>query len=53
MGGMESDFGGGYIEYACLPERCLFPLDGNLDWATLGAIPEMFQTAWVLVAGIP
>ncbi len=46
MGGMGREFDGGYAEYSCVPERCVFPLEGNLDWATLGALPEMFQTAW-------
>ena len=46
MGGMGREFDGGYAEYTCVPERCVFPLEADLDWAALGAIPEMFQTAW-------
>jgi NADPH:quinone reductase-like Zn-dependent oxidoreductase len=46
MGGMGRDFDGGYAEYTCVPERCIYPLETDLDWAVLGAIPEMFQTAW-------
>lgn len=46
MGGMGRDFDGGYAEYTCVPERCVFPTKADLEWSTLGAIPEMFQTAW-------
>jgi NADPH:quinone reductase-like Zn-dependent oxidoreductase len=46
LGGMGRDFDGGYGEYTCVPQLCVFPLETDLDWATVGAIPEMFQTAW-------
>ncbi len=46
MGGMGRDFDGGYAEYTCVPERCVFPLETDLEWSVLGAIPEMFQTTW-------
>ena len=46
MGNMGRMFDGGYAEYTLVPETSVFPLDTTLDWATLGAIPEMFQTAW-------
>ncbi|MEE9276445.1 MAG: zinc-binding alcohol dehydrogenase family protein [bacterium] len=46
MGGMGRKFDGGYAEYACAPESIVFPFDSDLDWATLGAMPEMFQTTW-------
>ncbi|MCP4164303.1 MAG: alcohol dehydrogenase catalytic domain-containing protein [Chloroflexi bacterium] len=46
MGGMGRELDGGYAEYTCVPERCIYPLETDLEWATLGAIPEMFQTAW-------
>lgn len=46
MGEMGRAFDGGYAEYALLPEHIVFPFDYDLDWATLGAIPEMFQTAY-------
>jgi len=44
MGGMGRDFDGGYAEYATLPLAIVFPFASDLPWATLGAIPEMFQT---------
>ncbi len=46
MGGMGRAFDGGYAEYTCVPEKCVFPLESDLDWSILGAIPEMFQTAY-------
>ena len=45
MGEMGRLFDGGYAEYSCVPEYCIIPFKSDLDWATLGAIPEMFQTA--------
>jgi len=44
MGGMGRDFDGGYAEYATVPLAIVFPFESGLPWATLGAIPEMFQT---------
>lgn len=46
MGGMGRDFDGSYAEYTCVPKENVFPLETDLDWKTLGAIPEMFQTAY-------
>lgn len=44
MGGMGRQFDGSYAEYTVVPESIVFPIDSNLDWAVLGALPEMFQT---------
>jgi NADPH2:quinone reductase len=44
MGGMGRNFDGGYAEYVALPSNIVFPFESDLPWATLGAIPEMFQT---------
>lgn len=46
MGGMGRQFNGGYAEYTCVPAGQVIPFNSDLDWATLGAIPEMLQTAW-------
>lgn len=46
MGGMGRQFDGSYAEYTLVPASSVFPIKTNLDWATLGAIPEMFQTVW-------
>src|SRR5205807_8701255 len=46
MGGMGRQYNGGYAEYAVLPLERLMPLQTTLSWEMLGAIPEMFLTAW-------
>jgi NADPH:quinone reductase-like Zn-dependent oxidoreductase len=46
MGGMGRDFDGGYAEYTCVPAGHLQAVKTELPWETLGAIPEMLQTAW-------
>lgn len=46
MGGMGRSFWGSYAEYALLPRRIVFPIESDLDWATLGAVPETYFTAW-------
>jgi NADPH:quinone reductase-like Zn-dependent oxidoreductase len=45
MGGMGRTFDGGYAEYTCVPAEQVVPFSSSLDWATLGAVPEMLQTA--------
>jgi NADPH:quinone reductase len=45
MGGMGRAFDGGYAEYTCVPEGQVVPFRSDLDWAVLGAVPEMLQTA--------
>jgi len=47
MGGMGRQFDGGYAEFTCVPARQVQVLQTELPWETLGAIPEMLQTAWV------
>jgi NADPH:quinone reductase-like Zn-dependent oxidoreductase len=46
MGGMGRDFDGGYAEYTLVPSTQVKRLETNLAWETLGAAPEMLQTAW-------
>jgi NADPH:quinone reductase-like Zn-dependent oxidoreductase len=46
MGGLGRDFDGGYAEYTCIPARQLQAIRTSLDWTTLGAMPEMLETAW-------
>ena len=46
MGGMGRTFDGGYAEYTCVPVRQVVPFTSSLDWATLGAVPEMLQTSY-------
>ena len=46
MGGMGRQFDGGYAEYTCVPAAQVRAINTTLDWQTLGALPEMTQTAW-------
>jgi len=46
MGGMGRQFDGGYAEYTCVPVTQVLVVKTILPWETLGAIPEMLQTAW-------
>ncbi|GAB7340355.1 hypothetical protein MBLNU457_6801t1 [Dothideomycetes sp. NU457] len=46
MGGMGRDFDGGYAEYTCVPANQVQVIKTDLPWATIGAMPEMLQTAY-------
>lgn len=46
MGGMGRQYDGGYAEYAVLPKSILSSFETTLSWEILGALPEMFQTAY-------
>jgi NADPH:quinone reductase-like Zn-dependent oxidoreductase len=46
MGGMGRHFDGGYAEYTCVPAAQAQAMQTTLPWETLGAMPEMLQTAW-------
>jgi NADPH:quinone reductase len=46
MGGMGRTFDGGYAEYTCVPAEQVIAFTSDLDWPTLGAVPEMLQTAY-------
>ena len=46
VGGMGRDFDGGYAEYTCVLASQVQVIKTNLPWETLGALPEMLQTAW-------
>lgn len=45
MGGMGRTFDGGYAQYTVVPAGQVVPFRSDLDWALLGAVPEMLQTA--------
>lgn len=45
MGGMGRSYDGSYAEMTRVPARSVFSVDTALDWATFGALPEMFQTS--------
>jgi NADPH:quinone reductase-like Zn-dependent oxidoreductase len=46
MGGMGRNFDGGYAEYTCVPASQVQVIKTSFPWETLGALPEMLQTAW-------
>src|SRR3954464_2193115 len=46
MGGMGRTFDGGYAEYTCVPASQVIPFASDLEWSTIGAVPEMLQTAY-------
>jgi NADPH:quinone reductase-like Zn-dependent oxidoreductase len=46
MGGMGRVFDGGYAQYTCVPAGQVIAFGSELDWATLGAVPEMLQTSY-------
>ncbi len=45
MGGMGRQFDGGYAQHTCVSASQVQAVNTSLDWATLGALPEMIQTA--------
>ena len=45
LGGMGRTFDGSYAEYTSVPAAQVIAFRSDLDWATLGAIPEMLLTA--------
>lgn len=46
MGGMGRSFDGSYAEYALLPTHHVFPVQSDLPWDRLAAVPETWFTAW-------
>jgi NADPH:quinone reductase-like Zn-dependent oxidoreductase len=46
MGGLGREFDGGYAEYALIPSAQVYPINNDMSWAELAAIPEMYYTAY-------
>lgn len=46
VGGMGRSFDGGYAEYTLVPASSVVPVETELDWGRLGALPEVLQTAY-------
>jgi len=44
MGGMGRAFNGSYAEYTLVPNACVFPIEIDLPWEHVAALPEMLQT---------
>ena len=46
MGEMGRAFDGGYAEYALLPNEQIYPVETQLSWEKLAAVPETYYTAY-------
>ncbi|MGG4467631.1 zinc-binding alcohol dehydrogenase family protein [Paenibacillus alvei] len=46
MGGLGREFNGSYAEYALIPTAQVYPINNDMDWIKLAAIPEMYYTAY-------
>ncbi|HVG24896.1 MAG TPA: zinc-binding dehydrogenase [Thermoanaerobaculia bacterium] len=46
MGGMGRAFDGGYAQYTVVPAEQVLPIETELPWEIVGALPEMLQTAY-------
>lgn len=49
MGDMGRLYDGGYAEKTMVPRSNVYPFESNLDWEILGALPEMYLTAWGVI----
>jgi len=49
MGGLGRTLDGSYAEYAAVPNAHVIPIDSDLDWTELAAIPESYATAWAFL----
>ncbi|WP_089508608.1 zinc-binding dehydrogenase [Streptomyces sp. NBS 14/10] len=46
MGSMGRSYDGAYAQYVTVPAGQVIPFDTSLPWDVVGALPEMFQTAY-------
>lgn len=46
MGGLGREFDGSYAEYVLIPSSQVYPIDNDMEWVKLAAIPEMYYTAY-------
>lgn len=46
MGGMGRSYDGAYAQYVTVPAEQVIPFETGLPWDVIGALPEMFQTAY-------
>ena len=46
MGGMGRELDGGYAQFTIVPASQVIPIDTDLPWEIVGAVPEMLQTAY-------
>lgn len=46
MGEMSRAFDGSYAEYVLMPNKQIYPIETDLDWPQLAAVPETYYTAY-------
>lgn len=51
MGGMGRTINGSYAEYTHVPATNVVPVETNLPWEVLAAVPESYTTAWSCLYG--
>jgi NADPH2:quinone reductase len=51
MGGMGRTINGSYAELTCAPGTNVVPIDTDLAWEDLAAVPESYATAWACLHG--
>jgi NADPH:quinone reductase len=51
MGGMGRTINGSYAEYTRVPSSNVLPINSDLPWEDLAAIPEAYATAWSCLFG--
>jgi NADPH:quinone reductase len=51
MGGMGRTINGSYAEYTRVPATNVVPIESELSWEELAAIPESYATAWTCLQG--
>lgn len=51
MGGMGRTINGSYAEYTSVPLTNVVPIESELPWEALAAIPESYATAWTCLHG--
>lgn len=51
MGGMGRTINGSYAEYTNVPATNVIPIETDLSWEELAAIPESYATAWSCLYG--
>ncbi|MBV8754620.1 MAG: zinc-binding dehydrogenase [Hyphomicrobiales bacterium] len=52
VGGMGRSINGSYAEQVSVPASNVVPLESELPWEDLAAIPESYATAWTSLVGI-
>ena len=52
VGGLGRTLNGSYAEQVAVPASNIVPIDSELSWEQLAALPESYATAWTALVGI-